>query len=217
VAYNRSPSGGASTGGADAEPLYCANHPTVPTFLRCARCEKPICARCRVATPVGYRCVQCANLASLPTYAISSTYYTRAAFAGFALASVVGLLWALLPGFDFWAALALGLGVGEVVSAAANLKRGPGLQIVGIAAALWGILLSRLALAVLLTIPAAAGVIGSIPGNSQAAILRGGGTLFTTIGQHDVVGVFLNLVQHGDLLSLVFILLALGLTFLRLR
>src|SRR3990172_8784093 len=39
--------------------LYCANHPDVETTLRCNRCEKPICAKCAVLTPTGYRCKDC--------------------------------------------------------------------------------------------------------------------------------------------------------------
>lgn len=39
--------------------LYCANHPSVPTSLRCNRCEKPICIKCAVLTPTGYRCREC--------------------------------------------------------------------------------------------------------------------------------------------------------------
>ena len=39
--------------------LYCANHPNVETTLRCNRCEKPICAKCAVLTPTGYRCREC--------------------------------------------------------------------------------------------------------------------------------------------------------------
>ncbi len=39
--------------------LYCANHPDVPTSLRCNRCEKPICIKCAVLTPTGYRCREC--------------------------------------------------------------------------------------------------------------------------------------------------------------
>ncbi len=38
---------------------YCANHPNVPTSLRCNRCEKPICPKCAVPTPTGYRCQEC--------------------------------------------------------------------------------------------------------------------------------------------------------------
>jgi hypothetical protein len=40
-------------------PLYCANHPTIETSLRCNRCEKPICPKCAVLTPTGYRCKEC--------------------------------------------------------------------------------------------------------------------------------------------------------------
>lgn len=43
----------------DEVVLYCANHPTVETSLRCSRCEKPICAKCAVATPTGYKCREC--------------------------------------------------------------------------------------------------------------------------------------------------------------
>lgn len=39
--------------------LYCANHPDTPTTLRCNRCEKPICPKCAVLTPTGYRCREC--------------------------------------------------------------------------------------------------------------------------------------------------------------
>ena len=39
--------------------LYCANHPGTETTLRCNRCEKPICSKCAVLTPTGYRCREC--------------------------------------------------------------------------------------------------------------------------------------------------------------
>jgi len=39
--------------------LYCANHPGIATSLRCNRCEKPICIKCAVLTPTGYRCREC--------------------------------------------------------------------------------------------------------------------------------------------------------------
>ena len=39
--------------------LYCANHPNTETLLRCNRCEKPICVKCAVQTPTGYRCKEC--------------------------------------------------------------------------------------------------------------------------------------------------------------
>jgi hypothetical protein len=38
---------------------FCVNHPHVETGLRCNRCGDPICVRCAVRTPVGYRCQKC--------------------------------------------------------------------------------------------------------------------------------------------------------------
>jgi hypothetical protein len=40
-------------------PIYCANHPGVETTLRCNKCGKPICAKCAIRTPTGYRCKEC--------------------------------------------------------------------------------------------------------------------------------------------------------------
>jgi hypothetical protein len=39
--------------------LYCTVHPNVETTLRCNRCGRPMCTRCAVKTPVGYRCREC--------------------------------------------------------------------------------------------------------------------------------------------------------------
>jgi hypothetical protein len=43
----------------DVAQMYCVNHPNVPTSLRCNNCERPICAKCAVLTPTGYRCKDC--------------------------------------------------------------------------------------------------------------------------------------------------------------
>jgi hypothetical protein len=44
---------------AEAEVLYCENHPTTETSLRCNRCDKLICSKCALRTPTGYRCPEC--------------------------------------------------------------------------------------------------------------------------------------------------------------
>lgn len=43
----------------ETTPIYCANHPSVETHLRCNNCGKPICPKCAVLTPTGYRCKEC--------------------------------------------------------------------------------------------------------------------------------------------------------------
>lgn len=129
----------------DAEaPMYCAKHPNEQTYLRCGKCDKPICARCRVSTPVGFRCYECANLQSVPTYAVDTSFYLKSAMWGLAAAAVMGALMGLFPAFEFWAALIMGIVVPEAVSAAANQKRGPGLQMVAMGAIVFGFALSRI-------------------------------------------------------------------------
>jgi hypothetical protein len=43
----------------EEQTLYCVNHPQTETTLRCNRCDDPICVRCAVRTPTGYRCRTC--------------------------------------------------------------------------------------------------------------------------------------------------------------
>ncbi len=41
-------------------PSYtCFYHPNTETSLRCSTCEKPICPKCAILTPTGYRCKDC--------------------------------------------------------------------------------------------------------------------------------------------------------------
>jgi hypothetical protein len=127
-------------------PLYCANHPNEQTYLRCGKCEKPICSRCRVSTPVGFRCYQCANLSVLPTYAVSTDYYLKSSIAGLLAAAVAGVLMGVFPAFEFWAALVMGIAVPEAVALAANQKRGPGLRAVALFSIAFGFILSRVVL-----------------------------------------------------------------------
>jgi membrane associated rhomboid family serine protease len=37
----------------------CYRHPQSPTGITCTRCDRPICAQCMVAAPVGFQCPEC--------------------------------------------------------------------------------------------------------------------------------------------------------------
>ena len=116
--------------------MKCAAHPDVETNLRCGKCDKPICPKCMVQTPVGARCPDCARLYKLPTYRVSSSHYLRAIGAALGMAVVSGVVWGVIEGFIpfFLLNLLLGAGVGyaigEVVSLSVNRKRGRGLATV---------------------------------------------------------------------------------------
>jgi hypothetical protein len=109
----------------------CKRHPSVQTNLYCGKCGDPICPKCLVQTPVGARCPTCARMSRLPTFNISGKYYLRAGGAALGLGIATGLVWAffrVVPYFGFFSFLigaAVGYGIGEGISLAANRKRGP--------------------------------------------------------------------------------------------
>lgn len=111
-----------------ATPLYCTNHPTVETLLRCTRCNRPFCVRCLVRTPVGYKCKECLNVqqagfytATLVDYAIAGIVSFFASIVGGAIAVVVGGLFLLLE--IFYAPIAGGA-ISEAVWRATSKRRG---------------------------------------------------------------------------------------------
>jgi hypothetical protein len=87
------------------ELTFCVNHPTVATGLRCNRCGDPICVRCAVLTPVGYRCKKCireqqaAFYTGLPVdYIIAVVVSVPLAAAGAYIASLLGIFLAIFVG-----------------------------------------------------------------------------------------------------------------------
>ncbi len=117
--------------------MKCSYHPGVETDLRCGKCDKPICPRCLVETPVGARCPDCARSPKLPTFRLSRRYYLMAVGAALGMAIVSGAAWGaiewVVPFFSLNLLLAPGAGyvIGDVTSLATNRKRGTGLAIIG--------------------------------------------------------------------------------------
>lgn len=125
------------------QPAPCATHAGVQTTLRCSRCERPICPRCLVQTPVGARCRECARLRRLPTYDVSLARYVKSIAAGAGVGITAGAVWSLLPFGGFFALFitaAIGFAVGEAVSAAANRRRSKGLKAIAVAGVVLAVL-----------------------------------------------------------------------------
>lgn len=98
----------------DTQPtaLFCANHPDTETTLRCNRCEKPICTRCAVLTPTGYRCRECVRgQQKIFNTALWTDYPLAIGIAG--LFGFVGSL--IVPYIGFFA-LFLGPVVGSIIA-----------------------------------------------------------------------------------------------------
>lgn len=103
--------------------LTCANHPTTETRLRCNRCSKPICNRCAVQTPVGYRCRECVR-GQQAVFETTRTfdYPVAAAVSGIGTALAVAFL-GFLGFWGFFVAPILGGGLGEAVRWSVGRRR----------------------------------------------------------------------------------------------
>lgn len=119
------------------ETLYCANHPDRETTLRCNRCEKPICAKCAVLTPTGYRCRECVrgqqkvfSTAAWYDYPIAFVMAALLAYLGSRLVSYVGF-------FTIFLAPIAGVGIAEAIRLVIRRRRSKRLfQLTAAAAAL---------------------------------------------------------------------------------
>ncbi len=103
--------------------LYCANHPKIETTLRCNRCDKPICSRCAVRTPTGYRCQECVR-GQQKTFETTRWYdYPLAFVLASVLSYIGGQLITRLGFFTIFIAPIAGMIIAEVVRFVVQKRR----------------------------------------------------------------------------------------------
>jgi hypothetical protein len=107
-----------------SDTLYCVNHPQTPTNLRCNKCGKPICSRCVVRTPVGYRCRDCVR-GQQQIFESAVWYdYVIAVVITLPLAAIAGALVTALSFYSIFLAPVVGGVVAEIVRWAVRRRRG---------------------------------------------------------------------------------------------
>ena len=107
------------------EPLYCVNHPKTETRLRCNRCGNPICPKCAVRTPVGFRCKQCIKGQQAVFYSATPVDYLIAVVIGLVAATIAAfIISAVGLFFTFFLAPVAGGVIAEVVRWATGRRRG---------------------------------------------------------------------------------------------
>lgn len=113
--------------GADAGdgPLYCYRHPKSETYVRCGRCDQPICPKCAVQGPVGFRCRQCGLVKS----ATLSSFTPQQLALGIGVAvgggTIVGFLGGQVGFYSIFIAFFAGGLIAEAFVRMVGLKRGP--------------------------------------------------------------------------------------------
>jgi len=120
------------------EPLVCYRHPKTETNLRCNRCGRPICPKCAVRTPVGFRCPECVHEQQNKYYTGGALDYVIAAVVALSLSLIAAAIFAFLIGgfgffswiISFFAAPATGGIIAEAVRWAVGRRRSRYLNLV---------------------------------------------------------------------------------------
>ncbi len=105
------------------EPLFCVNHPTVETRLRCNRCGDPICTRCAVRTPVGYRCRKCIRQQQAIFYTGTNLDYFIAALITLPISVGAAYIMHFLGWFVFFLGPTVGVAIAELAQLAVGRRR----------------------------------------------------------------------------------------------
>lgn len=117
--------------------VYCARHPNQETTLRCNRCDTPICSKCAVRTPTGYRCPDCVR-GQQKIFETARWYDYPVAFVLTAVLSYLGSQLVSYTGFfTLFIAPIAGVVIAEVVRVVIRRRRSKRLfQVIALGAAL---------------------------------------------------------------------------------
>lgn len=132
--------------------LYCTNHPTRETYLRCNRCDKPICVECSVRTPTGYRCKECVNSQQKSFDTARPQDYIAAVLIAGLLAFLGSLITQFVGFFVLFLAPGVGWVIAEAVRKATSKRRSRPLFRVAAGAALAGSLANLLPLVLIMVL-----------------------------------------------------------------
>ena len=120
--------------------LVCANHPDRETYLRCNRCNKPICIDCAVLTPTGYRCRECVRGQQRTFETARNMDYVFAGGIALVLSFLGSFIVPVMQFFTIFVAPIVGMIAAEMIRRAVNRRRSRLLYQVAVAGAVVGAL-----------------------------------------------------------------------------
>ena len=113
-------------GTAAEETLFCYRHPDRETYVRCGRCDRPICSRCAMQGPVGMRCKVCGTPPRSPLHSLTAGQFAAGAAVALGAGTIAGFI-GLQLGFLLSICIGPFVGglIGEATMRATGYKRGP--------------------------------------------------------------------------------------------
>jgi hypothetical protein len=122
----------------EPQPLYCYRHPERETFVRCGRCDQPICMGCAMQGPVGLRCKTCGKPARDALASLRPSQVAIGLLVAAGLSAVVGYFGAQFGWFMIVVGFFAGSIIAEALDRTIGIKRGPRILAIAVAGILVG-------------------------------------------------------------------------------
>jgi len=122
----------------EPQPLYCYRHPERETFVRCGRCDQPICMGCAMQGPVGLRCKTCGKPARDALASLRPSQVAIGLLVAAGLSAVVGYFGAQFGWFMIVVGFFAGSVIAEALDRTIGIKRGPRILAIAVTGILVG-------------------------------------------------------------------------------
>ncbi|HSL76646.1 MAG TPA: hypothetical protein VK867_06865 [Candidatus Limnocylindrales bacterium] len=116
----------------EPQPLHCYRHPERETWVRCGRCDQPICMKCAMDGPVGLRCKTCGKPSRDALASLRPTQIVIAAVLAVGGGAIVGYAGSSFSIFGLVVAFFGGGIIAEVIDRAIGIKRGPRILMIAV-------------------------------------------------------------------------------------
>jgi hypothetical protein len=107
------------------EQLFCYRHPSTETWLRCGRCDRPICTKCAIQGPVGSRCRECGRISNDPLTSFTPGQLLLGLGVSLLAGAAGGFISAYIGYFSIIVGYFAGRFVADAVTRTIGFKRGP--------------------------------------------------------------------------------------------
>jgi hypothetical protein len=105
--------------------MFCYRHPDRETWVRCGRCDRPICVKCSIQGPVGFRCRDCGLMKNDPLTTFRPVQLALAVAVSVLAGTVAGLVASQIGFFSVVVSYFAGGLIVEAVRRVVGYKHGP--------------------------------------------------------------------------------------------